>query len=105
MRIKCADWTHRYVPEPCHWNSSTIVHVLGLQKYCGDVINFKTYSKSYKNKKRIENAPENMTIFRDVHEAVINRAGGESPLTFRACNLTVTFYFTRAFGLYYCEIN
>jgi hypothetical protein len=69
--------TRRTETEPCHWNSSTIVYMLGLQEYCGDVINFKTYSKSYKNKKRIENSPENMAIFRDVHEAVINRADWE----------------------------
>lgn len=35
------------------WNASTIVNILTLQEYCGDVLNFKTYSKSYKNKKRI----------------------------------------------------
>jgi hypothetical protein len=69
--------TRRTETEPCHWNSSTIVHVLGLQEYCGDVINFKTYSKSYKNKKRIENTPENMAIFKDVHEAIISRADWE----------------------------
>ena len=35
------------------WNGSTITHLLYQQEYCGDVLNFKTYSKSYKNKKRI----------------------------------------------------
>ena len=49
-----------------------------MQEYCGDVINFKTFSKSYKNKKRIENAPENMAVFKDVHEAVIDRAVWEN---------------------------
>ena len=37
--------------DPCHWNSSTITRILTLQEYCGDVLNFKTYSKSYKNKR------------------------------------------------------
>jgi len=59
--------------EPHKWNSSTVVKILGLQEYCGDVINFKTYSKSYKNKKRFENDPENMAVFKDVHEPIINR--------------------------------
>jgi hypothetical protein len=37
------------------------------------VINFKTYSKSFKNKKRLENPEENWVIFRDVHEPIIDR--------------------------------
>ena len=55
------------------WNASTIVNILALQEYCGDVLNFKTYSKSYKNKKRIPNDRENWVIFKDVHEPVIDR--------------------------------
>ena len=55
------------------WNASTIVNILSLQEYCGDVLNFKTYSKSYKNKKRIPNDRENWAIFKDVHEPVIER--------------------------------
>ena len=41
--------------------------------YCGDIINFKTYSKSYKNKKRYDNPKENWVIFKDVHEPIISR--------------------------------
>ena len=58
---------------PTKWNCSTITGILSKQEYCGDVINFKTYSKSYKNKKRIENDPENWVIFKDVHEPIIDR--------------------------------
>ncbi len=56
------------------WNTSTVTHILSLQEYCGDILNFKTYSKSYKNKKRLENDRENWVIFKDVHEPVIDRA-------------------------------
>ena len=56
------------------WNSSTITKILSLQEYCGDILNFKTYSKSYKNKKRIDNDRENWVVFQDVHEAIIERA-------------------------------
>ena len=59
--------------EPCHWNSSTVINILSRQEYCGDLINFKTYSKSYKNKKRLENDRENWVIFKDVHEAIVPR--------------------------------
>ena len=59
---------------PYMWNSSTITHILSLQEYCGDILNFKTYSKSYKNKKRLANDRENWVIFQDVHEPIIERA-------------------------------
>ena len=59
---------------PTRWNSSTITKILSLQEYCGDILNFKTYSKSYKNKKRIDNDRENWVVFKDVHEPIIDRA-------------------------------
>ena len=59
---------------PTKWNSSTITKILSLQEYCGDILNFKTYSKSYKNKKRIDNDRENWVVFQDVHKAIIERA-------------------------------
>ena len=59
---------------PTKWNSSTITKILSLQEYCGDILNFKTYSKSYKNKKRIDNDRENWVVFQNVHEAIIERA-------------------------------
>ena len=59
--------------EPTKWGHTTVKKILTLQEYCGDVINFKSYSKSYKMKKRIENPEENRAIFLNVHEAVIDR--------------------------------
>ena len=59
--------------EPTKWGHTTVKKILTLQEYCGDVINFKSYSKSYKMKKRIENPEENRAIFLDVHEAIIDR--------------------------------
>ena len=59
--------------EPTKWGHTTIKKILTLQEYCGDVINFKSYSKSYKMKKRIENPEENRAIFLNVHEAIIDR--------------------------------
>ena len=59
--------------EPTKWGHTTVKKILTLQEYCGDVINFKRYSKSYKMKKRIENPEENRAIFLNVHEAIIDR--------------------------------
>ncbi len=63
--------------EPTKWGHTTVKKILTLQEYCGDVINFKSYSKSYKMKKRIENPEENRAIFLNVHEAIIDRQAWE----------------------------
>lgn len=63
----------RVQPNPYKWSKSSIAKMLANQEYCGDVINFKTYSKSFKNKTRLENPEENWVIFRDVHEPIIDR--------------------------------
>lgn len=70
----------------CNWKSQTIVSILVKQEYCGDILNFKTYSKSYKNKKRLANDRENWVIFRDVHEPVIDRAVWEKVQEMRSRN-------------------
>ncbi len=59
---------------PAKWNNSTIIKILSSQEYCGDVLNFKTYSKSYKLKRRIDNDRENWVVFKDVHPAIIERS-------------------------------
>ncbi len=60
-------------PDPYKWSKTTIGSILRQQEYCGDIINFKTYSKSFKNKKRFGNPEENWKIFKDVHEPIIDR--------------------------------
>jgi hypothetical protein len=52
---------------------STVWAILRQQEYCGDVINFKTYSKSFKNKKRLENPEDNWKVFLGVHDPIIDR--------------------------------
>ncbi len=60
-------------PNPYKWCKTTVKKILAQQEYCGDVINFKTYSKNFKNKTRIDNPVENWKIFKDVHEPIIDR--------------------------------
>lgn len=64
-------------PNPYKWCKTTVQKILSQQEYCGDVINFKTYSKSFKNKTRLENPQENWAIFKNVHEAIIDREAFE----------------------------
>ena len=58
---------------PYKWCKTTVQKILSQQEYCGDIINFKTYSKSFKNKRRIENSKENWAVFKDVNEPIIAR--------------------------------
>ena len=58
---------------PHKWSKGTVAKILANQEYCGDVINFKTYSKNFKNKARIPNPKESWSIFKDVHEPIIER--------------------------------
>ena len=70
--------------EPCKWGHTTVKKILTMQEYCGDVINFKSYSKSYKMKRRIENPEENRAIFLNVHEAIIDRPTWEKVQALKA---------------------
>lgn len=60
-------------PDPYKWCKSTVEKILRQQEYCGDIVNFKTYSKSFKNKVRIPNPEENWAVFKNVHEPIIER--------------------------------
>ena len=63
------------MPErPYHWGNQSIVGILERQEYTGCTCNFKTYSKSYKLKKRIPNEPENMFYLPDTQEAIVSQA-------------------------------
>ena len=59
--------------DPFKWTCGTIWKLLGNQQYCGDVINFKTHSKNFKDKRRIENSKDKWMIFKNVHEPIIER--------------------------------
>ncbi|WP_177565170.1 recombinase family protein [uncultured Phascolarctobacterium sp.] len=59
------------------WRGSTIVHMLARQEYLGHMVNFKTYRKSYKQKKQMKNDPSEWVIFENTHEAIIEEPAFE----------------------------
>ena len=58
---------------PYNWCSATVVDILSKQEYCGDTVNFRSTTKSFKNKKKIDRPPEEWQIFKDTHPAIIDR--------------------------------
>ena len=55
------------------WEDSTVTRILQRQEYLGHTVNFKTHSKSYKCKKRIDNDPSEWMIFENTHEPIIDQ--------------------------------
>jgi DNA invertase Pin-like site-specific DNA recombinase len=55
------------------WDTSTIVHMLSRQEYLGHTVNFKTYRKSYKQKKQLKTDPSEWQIFENTHDAIIDQ--------------------------------
>ena len=64
---------HPDLNRPYHWGHTSVRRILGNREYVGDTVNFRTYSKSNKLKKRLQNSPENILIFENTHEAIIDR--------------------------------
>lgn len=60
------------LPEkPYKWSPKSVAGILERPEYTGCTVNFKTYSKSHKLKKRLHNAPENQWIFPNTQPAII----------------------------------
>ena len=55
------------------WNPEAVSKILSRQEYLGHTVNFKTYRKSYKQKKRCVRAPSEWLVFENTHEAIIDR--------------------------------
>ena len=61
------------LPEkPYQWSPKSVAGILERPEYTGCTVNFKTYSKSHKLKKRLHNAPENQRIFPNPQPAIID---------------------------------
>lgn len=64
---------NRTVGDDYTWQNSTVAHMLSRMEYLGHTVNFKTYRKSYKNKKLLKNDPSEWQIFKNTHEAIIDQ--------------------------------
>jgi len=58
--------------EPYKWHECSVAWMLNRMDYCGHTVNFKTYSRSYKLKKRIPTPQDKLVIFRNTQEAIVS---------------------------------
>lgn len=66
--------TAHYDPEmPCKWHETTISSILEQKDYLGCTTNFKTTTRSYKDKRIIFNPEEKQVVFENTHPAIIDR--------------------------------
>ena len=59
--------------DPYGWDETTITRIFTRQEYLGHTVNFKTHTKSFKNKKRIDNDPSEWSIFENTHEPIVDQ--------------------------------
>ena len=58
---------------PFHWCPAMIANILKRQEYCGDTVNFRSTTKSFKNKKRVDRPESEWIIFENPHPAIVDR--------------------------------
>lgn len=58
---------------PFHWCPAMIANTLKRQEYCGDTVNFRSTTKSFKNKKRVDRPESEWIIFENIHPAIVDR--------------------------------
>ncbi len=61
------------IKDEYNWSSAVIGVILSRTEYLGHTVNFKTYSKSFKNKKRFFYAPSERKVFENTHEPIIDQ--------------------------------
>lgn len=54
------------------WNAVTVAGILDRQEYIGDTVNFKSTTRSYKDKTRVNLPKEDRKIFKNTHEPIID---------------------------------
>lgn len=74
-------YAEKYYPEnqhsksfhdPIRWTNQTIIHILEKREYMGHTVLGKTISESYKTKKRRKSTEDELMIFENTHEAIID---------------------------------
>ena len=96
---------HKAPIDPCRWSATTVGYILDRQEYLGHTVLGKSICENFKTKQRRAAAPDELMIFPDTHEAIIDQDTWDiarkirSKKKPRAANGT---YSHRLSGLVYC---
>ena len=63
----------RNVSDPCRWSATTVGYILDRQEYLGHTVLGKTVCENFKTKQRRAATPDELMIFPDTHEAIIDQ--------------------------------
>lgn len=58
----------------CNWSSKKVVEILERPDYLGHTVNFRTSTKSYRDKRKIWNSPKDWAVFKNTHEPIIDQS-------------------------------
>ena len=58
---------------PYFWIQETLSAILSREEYLGHTVNLRTRTKSYKDKRKVDNSKEDWLVFKNTHEAIIDQ--------------------------------
>ena len=64
---------HKAPIGPCRWSATTVGYILDRQEYLGHTVLGKSICENFKTKQRRAAAPDELMIFPDTHEAIIDQ--------------------------------
>ena len=64
---------HKNVADPCRWSATTVGYILDRQEYLGHTVLGKSICENFKTKQRRAATPDELMIFPDTHEAIIDQ--------------------------------
>ena len=64
---------HKSVTDPYRWNATTVGYILDRQEYLGHTVLGKSICENFKTKQRRAATPDELMIFPDTHEAIIDQ--------------------------------
>ena len=63
---------HKALINPCRWSATTVGYILDRQEYLGHTVLGKSICENFKTKQRRAATPDELMIFPDTHEAIID---------------------------------
>ena len=64
---------HKNVADPYRWSATTVGYILDRQEYLGHTVLGKSICENFKTKQRRAATPDELMIFPDTHEAIIDQ--------------------------------